>query len=735
MAKRSRNVVLIGMTQNGKSSLIKEILKYGGKAEEAARVRVGDGNNSQTQECATYSVRVPTRRHFLRDIETKRTVEPTSDTDADTVEEYEAQLGGFVDLQIIDTPGLGESRNSQSTIADEDNAFPGNDGKPVCWRLDNKNMKTADERHKIGIIQALWEVGEIHAVCFVIKRKESFTDDLQRMIQSVQDIFRSASTNPWALEYHIIHTSVSSKERLAGDTAGREREFRQVFVGMRSTHHFVDNRPDKEDPISCYFAKNALASLISTVTWGNDLSTRTLKYLKNGVHVATDTQLCNGLAILTKACESELSTARAEFRTEERRRDGYANLLESREATLAKTVSEIRMINGNTLVECGSYTKTATTWGECWNGLEICVVSVGRLPIKEVEYKSDPSSGYFSDIEEGPFSVTAKIRSKSGLSSQTGTIILKTYRRLKEAKRLEGLNEVKKTQEQERDEAERKLETAQKTVFSLKVSISKLERILKELEQARKLTQGKTFDTSGTSHSLYYFTTSASFAAAKGYGMFLTVPKTRLPNMKLSDATCIAEIKAKAHQQADILQARKAMLSALRETLASRTTLAEVLHSMAEKISVRYEAQKAQRNAVESATVTITPYSVSSPAARRVYAGIKESARIASDIIYQTEDTACAYLRQNALTFVAAHEKIARSQKKLQVAVAFEEHQIRRLVLWLEAADEVVGMIKSKELSLGAFVVVERALGLQIANPYLVLCLEVWQTRMAEEKV
>lgn len=50
-------VVLIGETQNGKSSVVKSFLRYGGYEEEADKLDIGGGNLSKTQESTCFSFR------------------------------------------------------------------------------------------------------------------------------------------------------------------------------------------------------------------------------------------------------------------------------------------------------------------------------------------------------------------------------------------------------------------------------------------------------------------------------------------------------------------------------------------------------------------------------------------------------------------------------------------------------------------------------------------------------
>ena len=53
-----KNIIFIGLTQNGKSSLVKQIHLYAKYTKTAEEVRIGGGNLSETQYCSTYQVKL-----------------------------------------------------------------------------------------------------------------------------------------------------------------------------------------------------------------------------------------------------------------------------------------------------------------------------------------------------------------------------------------------------------------------------------------------------------------------------------------------------------------------------------------------------------------------------------------------------------------------------------------------------------------------------------------------------
>lgn len=208
MANR-RNVIFCGMTQNGKSSLIQQILQYAGEHDLARSVGIGHGNISETQTCSLYDVDIPLKSHRLRQIDGPEEAKgrngshviPGEDFDYDDAEEYKLgqdveDSGDMLALKLIDTPGLSDSGNTPSFTS---------------------SMRVVDERHKLRILLTLQQIEDVHAICFVVRRDTNFGGDFQALVKRMLSLLKfSVRSTAWNLQFHIIHTNIDVDDRSSG---------------------------------------------------------------------------------------------------------------------------------------------------------------------------------------------------------------------------------------------------------------------------------------------------------------------------------------------------------------------------------------------------------------------------------------------------------------------------------------------------------------------------------------
>ncbi|KAK3332218.1 hypothetical protein B0T19DRAFT_456811 [Cercophora scortea] len=281
-----KNVIFIGMTQNGKSSLIQQILRYAGEEELSRTVGIGQGNFSQTQVCSSYDVDVPLKTHRLRQIEGPEGEEdkngsyitPGDDFSFDDVDEYKLgqdveDSGDRLPLRLIDTPGLSDSGNASASS--------------------KSGMRVVDERHKLRILLSLQKIERVHAICFVVRRDTNFGGDFQDLVRRMVSLLTfSVRSTAWNLQYHILHTNIDVDDRASGVCESRQRAFDQFGPGG-ATHHFVDNTPDRDYPLDVYFANTALSGLFASLAQCGSapVSFTNLYYPKSPEHTCNDQAL------------------------------------------------------------------------------------------------------------------------------------------------------------------------------------------------------------------------------------------------------------------------------------------------------------------------------------------------------------------------------------------------------------------------------------------------------------
>jgi hypothetical protein len=137
---------LVGCTQNGKSSLIRTILRYGGYMKEAAAVEIGIGNKSTTKYVSSHKVAINIRSHELNDEEGNAVPFVDEDTDIYDLVPESYPSGRHVHLLLVDTPGLDDSDNVE---------HEGREGSGPKAASSGPQMRSVDEMHKLAMLRAL----------------------------------------------------------------------------------------------------------------------------------------------------------------------------------------------------------------------------------------------------------------------------------------------------------------------------------------------------------------------------------------------------------------------------------------------------------------------------------------------------------------------------------------------------------------------------------------------------
>ncbi|KAF5242174.1 hypothetical protein FANTH_8806 [Fusarium anthophilum] len=294
-------VVLVGRTQHGKSSLIRSILDYSGFKKEADNVKVGGfGNDSTTKQTKQFAVCVNLQRHVLMDDDGN---ERNVDFDKDDVEDmYDFVPSAeptidHVHLRILDTPGLDDSGNLKEA---EKAATLG--GSP--------QVRIIDERHKFSILRAISVLGKIHTVCFVLDIGHNLGWSIQRQFQEYLDIF---TLSKLAASFHFAHTKVDIDKRFLQKTRNRPAAVNDIFgLSYNSSHHFIENLPDKGDEISVHFSNWGLSGLLRSISRHPAQLVTLLNYPKSDAQRLMDDILKSTLKLQEAEWLGEIDTLEAQ---------------------------------------------------------------------------------------------------------------------------------------------------------------------------------------------------------------------------------------------------------------------------------------------------------------------------------------------------------------------------------------------------------------------------------------
>ncbi|KAL5610296.1 hypothetical protein FOVSG1_004977 [Fusarium oxysporum f. sp. vasinfectum] len=294
-------VVLVGRTQHGKSSLIRSILDYSGFEKEADRVKVGSfGNDSTTKHTKQFAVCINLQRHVLMDGDgIERIVDFRKDDIEDMydfVPSTEA-TSDHVHLRILDTPGLDDSDNLKEA---EKAVSVG--GSP--------QVRIIDERHKFSILRAISVLGKIHTVCFVLDIGNNLGASIQSQFKEYFEIF---TLSKLAASFHFAHTKVDIDKRFLEKTCNRPAAVNKTFsLAYNSSHHFIENLPDKGDEISVHFSNWGLSGLLRSISRHQAQLVTQLNYPKSDAQRLMDEILKSTLKTQEVEWAGEIDTLEAQ---------------------------------------------------------------------------------------------------------------------------------------------------------------------------------------------------------------------------------------------------------------------------------------------------------------------------------------------------------------------------------------------------------------------------------------
>ncbi|KAF3292439.1 hypothetical protein TWF132_005500 [Orbilia oligospora] len=169
------NILLIGPSQNGKSTFINKIRQLSEYEPESEGALEGDGSQSCTKTCKEHIMRFRRTRYKLVDIENSQQIDTSEDNEdhlfhtiwkRKTAEDCEIfpleNNPRTIKLRLIDTPGLDDSQGSDDRNIAE-----------VMMHL--KRLSQAGEGHN-----------HLTAIVFVLSSTEAFSGKLQNLYQYYQ---------------------------------------------------------------------------------------------------------------------------------------------------------------------------------------------------------------------------------------------------------------------------------------------------------------------------------------------------------------------------------------------------------------------------------------------------------------------------------------------------------------------------------------------------------------------
>jgi prefoldin subunit 5 len=729
-------------------------LKYAGKEDEAETVGIGNNNSSETQSCKVYEhINVPLKKHsiHLRSKPRERNVRPSLGLRNDDIilhEEIQRDPASSVTLNLIDTPGLSDSGNDRE----------GGGG----------SMSIVDERHKLGILIALSKVTAIHAVCFVVNRHEAFGNSFQGHIQDLIRLF-NLSFPKGAINYHVIHTWITLRERFPDDDSDdedentepdnsflltREAVFNEhIRLNPSPKHHFIDSTPPPHDKLGIYFQNHVLAEIFQPFSTASGAPTTDITYPRSDAHVLNDAGLQNAFRVVKSQILEQQNVSnklKAEFENDKK---PFIELLAEYENQKTEVQKQIARYDTMEHVRVGGCSESVETsflqFSMIWKRLSFN----SSTKISKVE--KDCTNGKF-DAEVQTEKTYRVDLNTINYSRAYGTVNVYSYKRDVEAAMIRKLRAEIKEIEETMEIPRKKLAELNNEIKECRKNYGEMRKGIEELDQEMAkmgYEQDRAFDpTSPPSFSvaefgdmLRYFTVDNLNAAATGYKLEIKIDKDYLPKNDLDEEELYDEMDSMIEKEAGLKKRSGEMKDKHVANIERDTNCMSGYDTLLDAIEKLFAGVQ---SVLDGSMTCIVPL--------RNLAGISKDDEEElvnekfSNATYKYKGKAQDVLRFlsnidiydeiNLETLQAHAERLFEMRNELRNYIEAMNKELMDLTEIFErssrmfrALSEAQAMIREERLEIGAFAVVLKAINDGVMNPYMRLAEEICCTLAVEE--
>lgn len=509
-------ILLIGRTQNGKSSLVKSILSYGGHHNLSREVKRGNNNVSQTQVVTTYGRKIGLKKHLLKDKQGNNihfVPERIQQFEQAGLEHHAVPSGHHVHLKILDTPGLGDSNNYKAAAA----MFK---HKSIT---ELSTLKIVDETHKLEIMQRLLDEGSIHGVCFVIKWDEPFSNSMQEDIHTYLEVFEKSKLE--AVKYFVLHTAVLPGSR--GRLDERRTEFEKKFA-FAARHFFLESDPDPAISLEIYLSQREICNFLTALAANKACPVPDLKYTKSGPQQSLDADLRNllgpdGLGGVVSMKLADLKKKIEEINAEI---ESISQQLERTKKRKSAKEAKIKELDTDDLIDIDDPVTQEETW-KLWRSSTIFFDIPTSTVIRQV-VKDPDNSNWSEESGKGTCQFHAKYTGPSRTSIKA-TVTLKGYKR----------ELFKVNLDAHREELQEYIDTIesltkQESAHAMEKGIlekdaENLKDIKIGLETDIERTNSRDLSVKNAQRNCLYLTICNPIAMSLAYGLVQEIPKSYLP--------------------------------------------------------------------------------------------------------------------------------------------------------------------------------------------------------------
>ncbi|KAF3176085.1 hypothetical protein TWF225_008783 [Orbilia oligospora] len=310
------NVLIVGETQQGKSTLVKHIHTYAGLPDPD--IKIGSGNVSCTRFSQYYELDINLRSYHLEDTSGNK-IEISKDNyrklctydNEDAKVALTAPESGIsyrtIRFNILDTPGLDDS--------------------------DGKDMDIM-----AGILAKAGELSHIHAIVYVRNSSTNFGESFKSFFGYLQRSMPSLARGLVIVHSSFTPMRVNSHIRQGKDWSEIRREGFKAATNLELAHFFMDNEPDTNSPLSMVLSLNETCALLSHIKEQPVHPASSFKLLKTPRMQQMDGFVINAVAEVRRVIKNKL---------EESSKSLTSNELKALEdqSELARLTRKIQLIN------------------------------------------------------------------------------------------------------------------------------------------------------------------------------------------------------------------------------------------------------------------------------------------------------------------------------------------------------------------------------------------------------
>ncbi|TGJ87254.1 hypothetical protein E0Z10_g1565 [Xylaria hypoxylon] len=509
-------VVLVGGTQQGKSSLIQSILGYGGYPNDNTHIETGTGVRSTTKATKTYPVILRIGEHRLLDDDGhERGFDVRDGEDSKDLLDMtpvSRLTGQHIHLRLIDTPGLDDSDNSQYENTHTRGTQAGS------------QVRVVDEQHKLAILKALAQEGRVHTVIFVMSISVAVKNrGSKSLLQEYMDIFKLSGL---ARSFHFAHTKLDVTTIFEEVARTRPGEVDKLFrLHGIAKHHLMNSMPLNEEPVSQQYSLCAISNLLKGLAREVCQSVSQLQYPKGDAHRLMDEMIKAAITIRQRALGAEIAKAQSKISEKRSLLVSLQNRAESEQQSWSELRREVEKVDTEVLVEIASQSRSDRTH---WFSDSVVYFDIDtRTPIRDWKENHIGNWTLLSNEPLGTTNLRAKITSHLAIS---GTVTVFGYMKEVKADDVEALSK-------ERDEAWKDYQATNTKRIVTKNEISNLEEDIKTtkaqlntLSVALPSLDKSSIDMETIKSRGEYLASTSVISYCYGIGLQLALPRDDLPN-------------------------------------------------------------------------------------------------------------------------------------------------------------------------------------------------------------